>query len=96
MPISEANWVLDPANRADAMQFLIDRLQLAPDFAAKSYELAVATLDGLAKDAKFDPEGFRNALQLRAEFEGDWGATRPPIERYFNPTYYDKALTRFQ
>jgi hypothetical protein len=51
---------------------------------------------GLAKDAKFDPEGLRNALQLRAEFEGDWGATPPPIERYFDPTYYNKALAGFQ
>jgi hypothetical protein len=69
---------LDPANRAEAMQLLIDRLQLAPDIAAKSYALAVAPPDGPDKDAKFDPEGLRNALQLRAEFENDWGSLQRP------------------
>jgi ABC-type nitrate/sulfonate/bicarbonate transport system substrate-binding protein len=93
--VEGGRWVLDPANRTEATQLLVDRLQLAPDIAAKSYALAIAALDGMARDAKFDPEGFRNVLQLRAEFEGGGGGAPPPIARYYDPSYYNKALAGF-
>jgi len=31
---------------------------------------------GLARDARFDMQGFRNVLALRAEIEGSWAASR--------------------
>ena len=46
--------------------------------------------EGLARDGKFDIEGFKNVLKLRAETEGL--ALAAP-EKYFNLTYYRKALT---
>ena len=45
--------------------------------------------DGLAKDGKFDMEGFKNVLKLRAQFEG--GTLNPP-EKYVDFSYYQKAL----
>ena len=45
-----------------------------------------------AKDAAFDLEGFRNVLALRAEIEGDWGGKPPAAERYFDLSYYDRAI----
>ena len=90
--VEGGRWVRDPANKAEATQLLADRLQLPLDVAAKSYALATDPADGMAKDANFDAEGFRNVLRLRAEIEGQWGGTPPPIERYFDLTYYDKAL----
>ena len=57
-----------------------------------SYAVATDPVDGVVKDMKFDLEGFRNVLKLRAEMEGQWGGNPPPPERYFDPTYYDKAM----
>jgi ABC-type nitrate/sulfonate/bicarbonate transport system substrate-binding protein len=85
-------WALDPANKSEAIQLLVDRLKLTPDVAAQSYALAADPVEGIAKDAKFDMEGFRNVLKLRAEIEGQWGGNPPPPEKYLDLTFYDKAL----
>jgi hypothetical protein len=47
---------------------------------------------GLAPDAKFDMEGFKAVLALRAEIEGQWGGKAPPPEKYVDLGYYEKAL----
>jgi ABC-type nitrate/sulfonate/bicarbonate transport system substrate-binding protein len=85
-------WAVDPANKAEATQLLADRLKLSPAVAAKSYAIAADPVDGLAKDAKFDMEGFKNVLKLRAEIEGQWGGTPPPPEKYLDLSFYNKAL----
>jgi len=85
-------WALDPANRAEAIQLLADRLKLSPEVAAQSYAVAVDSADSIAKDARFDMEGFKNVLKLRAEIEGQWGGTPPAPEKYLDLSYYDKAL----
>ena len=85
-------WIFDPANKAEAIQLLADRLRLAPAVAARTYALATDPVEGIAKDAKFDMAGFRNVLKLRAEIEGQWGGTPPPPEKYLDLSYYDKAL----
>ena len=48
--------------------------------------------DGLAKDGKFDMEGFKNVLKLRAEIEGQWGGTAPAPDKYLDLSYYNKAV----
>jgi ABC-type nitrate/sulfonate/bicarbonate transport system substrate-binding protein len=85
-------WALDPANKAQAIELLVDRLKLTPQVAAQSYALAADPVDGLAKDARFDMEGFKNVLKLRAEIEGQWGGVPPSPEKYLDLSYYDKAL----
>ncbi len=44
---------------------------------------------GFTPDAKFDLEGFKNVLALRAEVEG--GKPADP-QRYIDLAYYDQAL----
>ncbi len=90
--VEAGRWLRDPANKAEATQLLVDRLQLSPEVAAKSYALATDPVDGMAKDAKLDMEGFRNVLKLRAEIEGQWGGTPPPPEKYLDLSYYAKAM----
>ena len=85
-------WVLDPANKVEATQLLVDRLKLPPELAAQSYALVTDPTDGIAKDAKFDMEGFKNVLKLRAEIEGQWGGHPPSPEKYVDLSYYNKAL----
>jgi ABC-type nitrate/sulfonate/bicarbonate transport system substrate-binding protein len=85
-------WALDPANRAEAIQLLADRLKLSPEVAAQSYATATDPADPIAKDAKFDMAGFNNVLKLRAEIEGQWGGKAPPAEKYIDLSFYEKAL----
>jgi ABC-type nitrate/sulfonate/bicarbonate transport system substrate-binding protein len=90
--VEGCRWALDPANRIAATGLLADRLKLSPEIAAKSYAVATDPGDRLAKDAKFDMEGFKNVLKLRAEIEGQWGGNPPTPEKYVDLSYYDKAL----
>ena len=71
--------------------------------AAETFVLVLLTLlvagllgrlsaDPIAKDARFDMEGFKNVLKLRAEIEGQWGGTPPAPDKYIDLSYYDKAL----
>jgi ABC-type nitrate/sulfonate/bicarbonate transport system substrate-binding protein len=85
-------WALDPANKAEAIQLLVDRLKLTPEVAAQSYAVAADPIEGIAKDAKLDMEGFKNVLKLRAEIEGQWGGNPPSPEKYVDLSFYDKAL----
>jgi ABC-type nitrate/sulfonate/bicarbonate transport system substrate-binding protein len=91
--IEGRRWALDPANKAEAIALLADRLKLAPQVAAQSYAVATDPADGMAKDAKLDMDGFKNVLKLRAEIEGQWGGNPPPPDKYLDLLYYDRALT---
>ena len=83
-------WALDPANRDAATKLLVEGLKLSPELAARSYEIAADPATGLAKDARFDMDGFRNVLRLRADHEG---GTPPAPEKYLDLSYYQRALT---
>ena len=85
-------WLLDPANKSAATALLADKLKLSADVAAKSYAVVTDPADGFAKDGKFDLDGFKNVLKLRAEMEGQWGGTPPAPGNYIDLSYYDKAI----
>jgi ABC-type nitrate/sulfonate/bicarbonate transport system substrate-binding protein len=82
-------WSLDPKNRNAATALLAERLKLTPEVAAECYALVTDPSNGLAKDGKFDMEGFKNVLKLRAQFEG--GTPNSP-GTYVDFSYYEKAL----
>ncbi len=85
-------WAMHPANKAAAVDLLGVRLKLAPEVALKTYEAAADPLGGFARDARFDLEGFKNTLKLRAEMEGPGGGAPQPPEKYLNLSYYERAL----
>jgi ABC-type nitrate/sulfonate/bicarbonate transport system substrate-binding protein len=87
--IEGVRWSLDPANKAAATEILTRRLELAPDVAAAVYDVVTDKQEGFAKDGRFDLEGFKNVLALRAEYEG--GTPAAP-ERYLDLSYYQQAL----
>ena len=47
-------------------------------------------------DAKFDPEGFRNMLALRAEIERRGDGEIPASESYVDLRYYEAAMRRLR
>jgi hypothetical protein len=54
-------------------------------------QIAQAGVDnGLARDARFDMDGFKNTLRLRAELVGGDANTAPA--KYLDLSYYERAL----
>jgi ABC-type nitrate/sulfonate/bicarbonate transport system substrate-binding protein len=91
--IEGCRMTLDPANRAEVIAVLRKRLNLTADVAARSYEGLIQPGYGLARDCGFDMEGFRNALALRAEIEGQWGGVAPEPGKYLELGYFERALS---
>ena len=89
--IEGIRWALDPKNRAALTAVVAGRLKLPPDVVAESLKLADAQ-QGFATDARFDLEGFRNVLRLRADMLGTWGGKPPAPDKYLDLSYYDRAL----
>ena len=92
--IEGTRWTVAPANREAATKLLAERLKVAPEVAARTWELMTDPKFGLARDARFDMQGFRNVLALRAEIEGNWGGKPPAPERYIDLSYYENALKK--
>lgn len=90
--IEGARYAMNPANRAGMIALLQTRFKLAPSIATQSYEALMTPNFGLDADARFNMEGFRNVLSLRAELQGQWGGKAPEPEKFLDLSYYDKAL----
>jgi ABC-type nitrate/sulfonate/bicarbonate transport system substrate-binding protein len=88
--------VRDPKNRTGTVALLVEKLKLSQREAERTYELLLDPGFGYTPDARFDPEGFRNMLALRAEIQrrptdqiGDPG-------RYIDLGYYERAMKLLQ
>jgi hypothetical protein len=49
---------------------------------------------GTRQMQRFDLEGVKNVLNLRAEVEGQWGGRAPSAEKYFDSSYHEQALAK--
>jgi ABC-type nitrate/sulfonate/bicarbonate transport system substrate-binding protein len=94
--IEGTRWALAPANKDAAVTILAERLKVNRDFAAQTWQLMTDPKFGIAKDAQFDMQGFRNVLALRAEIEGGWGGKAPAPDRYVDLSYYEGAMKRLR
>ena len=83
----------DPANRAEAVGLLMEKFSLPQAVAARTYDLLVDPGFGFNVDARFDPEGFRNLLALRAEVQRRGEAAVAP-ETYVDLSHYGRAIER--
>ena len=90
--IDATRWVRDPANRAECVQLLMDRLKIERGVAEPTYDALMDPAFGLVPDARFSAEGFRNVLALRAEIEGQWGGKPPAPDRFVDLGYYQRAM----
>lgn len=85
---------LDPANKAEAVAKLAENLKISPEVAERTYQLLANPAFGFTPDARFDMEGFRNTLAVRAEVEGGPGARASAPEKYLDLTYYQRAMAK--
>jgi len=88
--VESLRWVRRPGNRAACVAILMDKLKIPRDVAERSYSVLADPVRGFTPDARFDMEGFRNLLALRAEIEGK-GSARS-AESYLDLGYYGRAL----
>lgn len=92
--IEAQRWLLNPANKQQVIDLFAAQYHLAPEIAAEDYEISMTRPGGFTKDAQFDLRGFENVLKLRAEVEGQWGGHPPSPDKYYDPSYYQAALTK--
>lgn len=92
--IEAQRWLMAPANKEQVIDLWVKEFHFAPEIAAEAYEASMNHAGGFAADARFDLEGFKNVLKLRAEIEGSWGGHAPAPEKYYDSSYYDAALAR--
>ena len=92
--IEAQRWLLNPANKQQVIDLLAAQYHLVPEIAAEDYDISIAHPGGFAKDAQLDLHGFENVLKLRAEVEGQWGGNPPSPDKYYDPSFYQAALTK--
>jgi ABC-type nitrate/sulfonate/bicarbonate transport system substrate-binding protein len=84
-------WALHPANRAALTTLVAQRLKQSPDTLTEALKIADEQ-KAYAVDGRFDIEGFRNVLRLRADMLGTWGGKPPAPDKYLDLSVYERAL----
>lgn len=86
--------VMAPAQRTSMIDLLVRSFKLDAVAAAGTYEALLTPGAGLAPDARFNTEGFRTVLAIRAEMEGMWGGTPPAPAKYMDLSFFEQALQK--
>jgi ABC-type nitrate/sulfonate/bicarbonate transport system substrate-binding protein len=89
--IEAQRWIMNPLNKHKVIDVIAQQAKLSRDLAGGIYEMDMGP-NGLAKDAAIDVGRFSNVLKFRAEVEGSWGGKAPAPDRYYDLSYYEKAL----
>ena len=83
------DWLLDPANKAEAIAILRKHVPNTPeDQAERSYGILVHPTKGFTRGAVMDVEGVKMVLSLRSQYTGK--QLNDPA-KYLDLSYYDKA-----
>jgi ABC-type nitrate/sulfonate/bicarbonate transport system substrate-binding protein len=90
--VEALRFIRDPAHRGTAEDLLVEKLKLDRRIAERTYDLLAVPSTGFTPDAKFDVEGFRNMLALRAEIERKPGTEATPPGRYVDLGFYERAM----
>ena len=91
--VESLRFVRDPAHKPECMALLRDKLKLSETAAERTYSQLVDPGFGFTPDARFDQQGFRNMLALRAEIEKPGAAQADPA-KYVDLGYYDRAMKK--
>jgi ABC-type nitrate/sulfonate/bicarbonate transport system substrate-binding protein len=87
--IESVRWVVNKANRDEAIAMLMSKRNLSRSLATRSYDLMIEPGFGFNPDARLSAVGFHNVLKLRQEIEG---GPAPNPGKYIDLSYYDRAL----
>ncbi|MBL8266420.1 ABC transporter substrate-binding protein [Steroidobacter sp.] len=92
--IEAQRWILLPANKQKVVAFI---LKTSPEgttdaMAEDVYREMVNGPGELTKDIRLEVPALQNFLKLRAEVQGSWQGSPPPAEKFYDSSYYYKAL----
>lgn len=93
--VEAERWLMAPAHRADVVAFIEQSWEVPRQIAEDTYAIGMGP-GGWDRDLSFDVDAFGKLLALRAEIEGTWGGTPPPADRFYDLTYYRRALERLR
>ena len=88
-------WLMAPSNRTQVIALLMKESNVTGQIADEWYA-ALTQTGGYAKDARFDVEGFKKTLQLRAEVETEGNAKVAASGKYYDLSYYRAALSKIK
>ncbi|MFZ0885956.1 MAG: ABC transporter substrate-binding protein [Candidatus Acidiferrales bacterium] len=88
--IESQRWLLAPANKQQVVELLAKDARLPPDIAADTYD--VDAKSAWTPDARFQPDGFQQVLNLRAAAGDSKPMAGRPANAYYDLSYYDEAL----
>jgi ABC-type nitrate/sulfonate/bicarbonate transport system substrate-binding protein len=92
--VEAQRWLQDPAHKREVVTLLEKEFKISPDLANEAYDAWIIAPQGLQRDARIDLLGFQTVLDLRAQLENTWQGAAPAPAKYYDPTYYEAALTR--
>ena len=90
--IAAIDWLLNPANKTEAIAILRKNVpNMTEEQAERSYGILVHPTKGFTRGAVLDVEGVKTALSLRSQYTGK------PLNdagKYFDLSFYNKANTK--
>ena len=94
--VEAQRWLLAPANKEQVIELIRKESDLPLSVAAETYAVSMQGRGGYVQDARFDVEGFNNVLKLRAEIEGPSGGRAPEAQKYYDLSFYRRALSKLK
>ena len=91
--IAGVEWIYNPANRDEAAKSLAGRVKIPGAAARSAVVQLVQGRAALEPKAEMDIEGLKNVIALREQY-GEPKKKMGPPEKYYDPSYYRKALAR--
>lgn len=92
--VAGLEWISDPANRDAALALLHKNIKgMTPEIAEASAKILLDPAVGLQRKGELDIAGVRTVLALRSQY-GEPKKTLTDPMKYYDPSYYRKAVTR--
>lgn len=91
--LAAIDWLYDPANKAEAIKILAVNAKIPESAAAPSIEGVTKGQAAVARRGEMNMEGLRNVIALREKY-GEPQKKMGPPEKYYDPTWYNKALAK--
>jgi ABC-type nitrate/sulfonate/bicarbonate transport system substrate-binding protein len=87
--------LLNPSDKQEVVKLVVSESKLSESDAAEWYT-AVIQAGAFAEDARFDPDGFKKNLMLRAEIEAGGSGKATAAEKCYDLSYYRAALSKIK
>ena len=92
--IEGQRWLLAPAHKRQVIDLIATEWKVPEAVASETYRLMIS--GWFQPDARFDAAAFQTVLKVRAEIEGERGGNPPLPNNYYDPVFYDTAVSKLK